>query len=429
VLYHNIFANNIAYVDYLFDLSKLPSDLIPYVNLLAHLLGDLDTDGYSYSDLSNKIYMNTGGIDFETSVYIRNNDDSDFAPKFSVSGKAIGDNNILMLDLMNEIITNTKFDDRKRLKELMQQIKSKTEMRIYRIGNTVASRRVASYFSPATKYIEKMRGLDYYWFITDLLKDFDDKVDTVIDKLKEVSATVFNTNDMIISFIGDHDDFNRFKTHYQKVVHNISTTVLSSESVAFVENKCNEGIQSSSNVQYVAKGYNFKRLGYNYHGSMRVLETMLNSEFLHDRVRAKGGAYGCNLSFGKSGNLTVASYRDPNLGDTLNVYNEIATYLDSLNIDEEGLSKFIIGAMGRLDYAKTPVMKGQTGLRNYISHTSMADIQQERDEILNTRLEDIKGLSSLIKDVMAQDCHCVLGNDKAIQDSKDIFNSLISLNR
>ncbi len=30
-------------------------------------------------------------------------------------------------------------------------------------------------------------------------------------------------------------------------------------------------------------------LGSNYHGSMRVLETMLNSEFLHDRVRAKGG--------------------------------------------------------------------------------------------------------------------------------------------
>src|SRR5699024_4383416 len=68
ILFHDIFTSNIAYLDLYFDTSMVEEKDIPYINLLATLLGRLDTKTKSYGQLSNDIYVNTGGIDFQTAA-------------------------------------------------------------------------------------------------------------------------------------------------------------------------------------------------------------------------------------------------------------------------------------------------------------------------------------------------------------------------
>ena len=429
LLFHNIFSNNISYVDFLFDVGIIDEELIPYITLLADIIGDVDTNSYTYSEISNEIYINTGGIDLSTAVYVENGNDKVFYPKFIIGGKAIGEKTITLLELIKELTTSSKLEDKKRIKELLQQIKSRLDMDIYNRGDLVASKRVSSYFSSSSKYSERLNGLDYFWFICDIIENFDNNSDEIIANLNKVYKSIFNINNLIISFTGDKNDFDLFRKSYTIAISTLNNNKLESKAYNFKEEKVNEGIQSSSNVQYVAKGFNFKNLGYDYKGSMNVLKKMLNGEYLHDRVRAKGGAYGVGINFTRTGNVTVASYRDPNLKETLNVYDGGAQYIKNLTIDQEALTKFIIGAMSGVDRATTPYMKGEIATENYIRNISQLDIQRERDELLNTKPEDIKSLAELLEKVMKMDYCCVLGNDNTIKENEDVFNKLVKLNK
>ncbi len=69
LLFHNIFTSKIAYVDLYFNIDMIDEELIPYITLLSGIIGKIDTKTKTYSELSNEIYINTGGIDFNTDVY------------------------------------------------------------------------------------------------------------------------------------------------------------------------------------------------------------------------------------------------------------------------------------------------------------------------------------------------------------------------
>ncbi len=49
---------------------------------------------------------------------------------------------------------------------------------------------------------------------------------------------------------------------------------------------------TSGKVQYVAKASNFIKLGYSYSGSLQVLKSIANYDYLWNEVRVQGGAYG-----------------------------------------------------------------------------------------------------------------------------------------
>ncbi|MCF6460308.1 insulinase family protein [Clostridium sp. Cult3] len=429
LLFHNIFTSKIAYIDFYFDTSMVDEKLIPYINLLSGIVGKVDTQVRDYSELANEIYINTGGIVFDASAYVEKDNDEIYYPKFVVKGKAIENNIPKMMELINELLTQSKIEDKNRIKELIQQIKSRIEMTLFNVGHSISSLRVGSYFSPSRKYTEKLKGLDFYWFICDILEDFDNNSQEIISNLNKVYSEVFNINNLIISFTGDGEDLALIKNNLPVVVDNLNREKLVPKKYDFTKQKTNEGILSSANVQYVSKGYNFKKLDYKYNGNMRVLATILNGDYLHNRIRAQGGAYGAGVSIDRTGHLTTFSYRDPNLLETINVYDGMADYVKNLDLDESELTTYIIGTMSRLDPAMTPYDKGQLATIRYISNITQEEIQKTREEVLNTKLEDIKAYATLLNDAMKEDYLCVLGNENKIRENENIFNKLVKLKK
>src|SRR5690606_36611897 len=116
--------------------------------------------------------------------------------------------------------------------------------------------------SPSMKYAEKLKGLDYYWFISHIIEQFDNNSQDILDNLNKVYNDIFNANNLIISFTGDKEDLDLTKKSLPIVINNLDKENLTSKNFDFIEQKLNEGILSSANVQYVSKGYNFKKLGY-----------------------------------------------------------------------------------------------------------------------------------------------------------------------
>ena len=84
----NIFSNNIAYVTAAFDMEHIADDDLPYAGLLSMCIGLMDTENYSYTDLTSEINMHTGGIFTDITSYNSEKKSDEIKMLFSYNGKA-----------------------------------------------------------------------------------------------------------------------------------------------------------------------------------------------------------------------------------------------------------------------------------------------------------------------------------------------------
>ena len=156
-------------------------------------------------------------------------------------------------------------------------------------------------------------------------------------------------------------------------------------------------------------------------GALKVLKVMMGYEYLWVNIRVKGGAYGCMTGLGKTGDSYFVSYRDPNLANTIAVYEKAAEYIENFKADERTMTQFVIGAVSDMDMPMTPAAKGTFSLGAYLTDLSYEEMQEERDELLATNVEDIRGLAGYIRAFMDDDCLCVIGNEDKIKENADLF--------
>ncbi|EYE89260.1 peptidase M16 [Fervidicella metallireducens AeB] len=427
ILFHPILTNKISYARLLFNTKGVPIELIQYVTLLSGILGKLNTKKYNYTELANLINIYSGGVGFKTEVYIEKGDDEIYHPKFTIEMKFMNDKITTLFELVENIIVETNFNDKQRLKEIIQEIKSRLEMSLYENGHMVAASRLVSYFSPSGKYIEITTGLSFYKFIVDLEKNFNNKSEEIIKNLIFVSKVIFNKSNLIISFTSSEEDYDALVKNLPLLLRNLKNEKVEEHKYEFILEAENEGLILQSGVQYVAKGFNYIKLGFNYSGSIQVLKGIINLDYLWNRVRLQGGAYGCFGVFEKGGNMYFTSYRDPNLSETLDVYNKVYEFIKNFNVNDREMTKYIIGTISKLDYPLSPAMRGQQATANYLRKITYDDIQRERDEILNTNQKKIREYSELLFEVMHKDYICVVGNEEKLNETNKMFKKIINV--
>jgi len=426
VLFHPLYTNDIAYVSLYFDTRMVPQNQLEYMYLLAEILGKVATQQYDYAELSNEININTGGIGFDVAVYTENGNDEKYLPKFIVKGKSLIGKLPQLFILFEQIIAQSRFDNNKRMQEIVQEIKSNWDMNLFRRGQQLATNRVLSYFSPIAQYNE-VGMLHFYNFIADLEKDFTTQAEKLYSNLDKVAKLIFNKENLLVSITAAEENYVSFKESLAAFIPCLSSDKVTIQQYKFDVTQRNEGLMTSGKVQYVVKGANFRRLGYAYHGSLKVLETILRYDYLWTRVRVQGGAYGGFAKFERNGNMIFGSYRDPNLTETLTVYNETPLYLQKFAVDEREMTKYIIGTMSQLDTPLTSSQKGERATNHYIRKLSQVKIQEERNEILATGQVDICKLANLVDETMQQNYLCVFGNEQKITENKKIFDHITSV--
>jgi presequence protease len=269
--------------------------------------------------------------------------------------------------------------------------------------------------------------LSFYQFIADLERDIAGKAGEITANLHTVADLIFNKAGLLVSVTTGEDDYEPFRQSFCELLKSLGDKVVQPVTYQFSLSPQNEGLMTSSKVQYVVKGYNYKRLGYSYCGSLKVLETILRYDYLWNRVRVQGGAYGGFAQFDRTGHMICGSYRDPNLRETLNVYDKTADYLQQFHVSDREMTKYVIGTMSGVDAPLTSAMKGERATAYYVQKITREDIQKEREEMLATRQCDIRELATLVDDVMRQNYICVLGNEEKIKANKDCFNTLVDV--
>ncbi len=428
VVRHDVFTNGIDYVSFIFDAEDIEAEDIPYMGFLRNVLAFVDTEHYSFSELTNEINIHSGGISSGLGVYPDAKIKDKYHIKYEFRLKVLEYELENALGLLKEIILSSKIDDVKRLAEIIAQTKSRLQSVLSSAGHVVSATRSMAYFSQYAYFQDATTGIAYYDEVCKMDAQMKENPEVVIERLRKVMNLMFGQSRLMMSYTNVEASYKKAIPTLGKFIQALPTGLEKGEIKRLTLGKRNEGFTDASAIQYVSRSGNFVSNGFAYTGALNILKMILNYDYLWMNIRVKGGAYGCMSSFLRTGESYFASYRDPNLRKTNEVYEGIPEYLREFTADEREMTKYIIGTLGGMDTPLYPEGKGHRSMTAYLKNLSLEEIQKERDEILSATDADIRELAGLVEAILKEENFCVLGNESNIRKEEDMFMSIRSLN-
>ncbi|MGN1294786.1 MAG: hypothetical protein ACI4U5_00115, partial [Bacilli bacterium] len=414
--YHEVSTNKIAYLRVYFSQDVLKFEDLPYVKLLLRLLTNLPTSKYSVTELSNRIKMYLG--DFSLSSVIGSISRYETVQKVKLSISALEENVDQIAPLMNEVLLHTKFNAQE-VKRVLKQMVTDAKINIMQNGTGVALTKTRASSSKEGALLSKTSGLELYDFMNGLLKDFDGKA--ICAKLKEICKTLFTKGNAIFSLSGDKNTIATLKMALRKV--KLPTREQSNVLEVTLPSASSEAVVIPSGVSYNAITSSINDYNVALNGRLYILSHIVSLDYLWPEVRVKGGAYGTSMRITRSGDLSLSSFRDPNVKNTYEAFANIAAYLKKLKPSKEEYLSYVIGAVGSFDQPTSNSLLIDYMDINYMLGISKKDMMQIKKEMLHTTLKDVRGYATLMENI-AQNCaKCSIGNESKIKEY-DQFDSV-----
>lgn len=426
VVFHEVETNGIGYVDVMFDLSGVAAEDLPYVGILQSVLGIIDTEHYEYGELFNEINMHTGGIGTALELYndVTNVREKAFKATFEIKGKALYPKLSRTFEMMGEILSASKLSDTKRIKEILDMLKSRLLMKFQSSGHTTAALRALAYASPSAQLKDMTNGIAFYEKVNEILEHYEECREKLSEKLYELSKRIFRPDNLMVSYTAARTGLAGMEELLCGLKSKLYTDTPEETACIIHCEKKNEGFKTASKVQYVARTGNFIDNGASYTGALQILKVILSYDYLWQNIRVKGGAYGCMSNFTRVGDGYFVSYRDPNLKRTNEVYEGVVDYLKGFTVSDRDMTKYIIGTMSNIDQPLTPAAKGERSMNLYMNKVSADMIREERNQILDATQEDIRSLSRVAEAILKAGQICVIGSEEKIEEDRELFDTI-----
>ncbi len=415
LIHHDIFSNGLLYLNVGFDLHAVPQELLPYLGLFGQLLIEMGTEREDFVELSQRIGSETGGI-YGSVMTAAKVDSTESAAYFMLRGKSTASQASAMLAIMRDVLLTAVFDNRARFRQIVLEAKAQHEAQIVGAGHQVINGRLAAKFSEAGWVSQQINGVEQLFFLRRLADAIEEDWDGVMADLTAVRRHLINRSNMLIDITIDADNYAAIRPELVTFIKQIPTAD-NDAAIAWNPdfNSANEGLTIPAQVNYVGKAANLYDHGYTLHGSSAVIGKYIGLTWLWEKVRVQGGAYGGFSTFNnRSGVFAFLSYRDPNLMETLDVYDETAAFLRTLDISQEELEKTIIGSIGSIDSYQLPDAKGYTALMRHLIGISDASRQQYREELMGTSPADFKAFADVLETIKDDGIVVVMGSVTAV---------------
>ena len=418
LLFHDLFTNGILYLDLGFNLRVLRQEWLPYLPVFSRALLETGTAQEDFVQLTQRIGQRTGGIHPSTFTSASRHY-PDGATWLFIRGKTMVSQTSDLLGILQDVLTSAQLNDRERIRQIALEEKAGLEAGLTNAGHRVVNSRLKARHSSADWAAEEMDGISQLFFLRGLLQKIDNDWPSVSSTLEGMRNALVRQPAMLCNATLDIASWN--------VVHGQVTDFLGSFPI-HSEPSANwqppvlpteEGLTLPSQVNFVGKGANLYTAGYKLHGSAFVIAPYLRGTYLWDKIRVQGGAYGGFCLFDQhSGAFNYISYRDPNLDQSLEVFDQAAEYLHGLEISDSELTKAIIGAIGEVDAYQLPDAKGYTSMVRYLLGVTDVERQRLRDEMLATSPVDFHAFAESLAAARTVSSVVVLGSAEAVQNSQ-----------
>ena len=424
---YELSTSGIFYLTSAFGLQPMAAELLPLVPFFCHSLTLIGTARHSYNEIAQLIDLYTGGIGLSINAGTNFSDPDENAclPVMSFLAKSLSRNLEKMFELIDELLCEYNFSDLKRLKQLLLEYRSNMESSVVSSGHRFAISLASRTFSSTSAYNENWHGIHQLKILKELTDDLTDaRLQSIADDLKKIGASLLKSNNIKIGLIGEKTDIEKAIKYTDALKKNIGTgenTGFKAPAISFSKDSVREGWSTASAVSFVASVFQTDRITHEHAPALAVISKILRSMFLHREIREKGGAYGGFAAYQmENGLFCFASYRDPHIFNTLNVYEAASDFIVSGEYTDEDIKEAILQVCADIDRPDTP--NSAAGKAFYRKLTGLTD------DIRNTfkkrllelnRKKVVKVARHYFGDAQSTTSVAVISNETALKDAVD----------
>lgn len=421
-LLHDLDASGITYVNLLLPLEHVPAHLLPLVPLLGRTLTETGTRRHDFVRMGMRVAAKTGGIHaaaFLSAV----RGQSLPAAYLSMGGKAVDRKAEDLFDLLGEMLLEPALmceeraeEQRRRFSQMLLESKARLEHGLVAAGHIAVSLRLRARYTLAGRLEELMTGISHLLAVRELIRRMEEDWEGVLDDLRRLYLLIVRRQGALFDCTASAAAGAEAQALAARLGGQLPERPVQEPRPDWACSPPPEAevFTAPAQVNYVGKGANLYALGYRCHGSAQVVLRHLRMGYLWEKVRVQGGAYGAFCALDRlDGTLVQASYRDPSVDRTLEVYDGAAAYLRGFKPDSRELTRAVIGAIGELDAHMLPDAKGAAALTRFLSKDAEDARQTMREEILGTTAKHFNEFAEVMAEAAQMGGVCVLGGSGA----------------
>jgi len=428
VLINELPTNRISYVDIGLDLSTLPTRFLPLLDLFGTIITEIGTDKLDYMAFAKEVATCTGGVNHAINAYASHGRPDTVKPLMWISAKMLPEYLERGIDLLAGIFSDVSLLDRSRIAEIVRREFAWAEHSAQSEGYGMAATRVFSHVSRSGTYQELCSGITAYRALKDLASGYEQNEEEFLENLQTMAAILLNRSNMILSFTGERQEIEQFKTCGTKLVQALSDAVHPTHALPDLNLARSEAFVTAAEIVFAVQGGTLFEAGAGYNGSFEVLKTYLSRDYLWNSVRQVGGAYGCFIQFSSlTGNMAMISYRDPQVKKTYDAYDRLPEVVSGIDLSRKALEQIIIGTYGLFDPHQSAAARGASARNEFICGVTPELKRQRIQEITGTTAADLRNFSDRLK-TMTDDCYrAIIGNRAKIEADAALFDSIVEL--
>jgi len=391
-------TNGLVYQQVILDLPSLNDEEQALMPLYSHCLTELGCGERDYRQ--NQAYQSqvAGGFSAYTSVRGLPDNEQEVTGYLVISGKALAVNRDALADLMVETLDRARFDETKRMREIVAQMRSRREQSITGQGHGMAMMAACAGFAPSSQLAHNSRGLEGVRRIKALDRSLEDEA--ALDRLSQsLIALHQRIKGAPRRFLMVAEE--EYRDALSKAIQQRwSDVTVADDFVPFSLPKTRKGVSqvwlTSTQVSFCAKAFPTVTVDHADAAPLTVLGEFLRNNYLHRAIREQGGAYGAGASQ-DSGDAVFRffSYRDPRIGGTLDDFDASARWINETDIDPLKLEEAILGVVSSIDKPGSPAGEAKQTYHATLFGRTPEQRQKFRSEVLGVQVADLKRVAAL----------------------------------
>lgn len=392
VFHHGVFTNDIVYADLVFDIPDLKEEDLPFLRLLTIVLTQVGAGERSYVENLDYIQSHTGGVGAMLNLNLQAGRHHQFSPTLQLKGKALHRKASKLFPLIQDIVNDAKLNDLNRLKEIIFKHFTSMESRFNQSVLKYAINLSASALNIPSKVANHLYGLNYYYKIRDIVRDFDQQGPYVLAKLQELQEQVLRPSHPHLVLSCNAATYNELKSHQFYGLQHLETSSVQPWKGNFsLTPVSSQGRIIASPVAFTTQVFATIPYIHPQTPALNVAAFMFDNLTLHRRIREQGGAYGAGaVNNSMCGNFYFYSYRDPNIVSTLKAFKESVHSLVNGDFDESDLEEAKFEMIQTLDSPISPGSQADLAYSWFREGRTLEIRQAFRQRMLNLTKEEVR---------------------------------------
>lgn len=345
LLKNDVFANGVNYLVLNFDLQGLPEHLWTYLPRYADAISKLGAAGMSYAEIAQRTSAVTGGIGCSPGFTTHALDPNRPLLNLNFHLKALDEKIEDALDVLHDLVFDVDPRDTERLRDVLVQAVAEYRTEMIHDGSGTAIHHASRGLSVQAHLAEIVSGLPQLRSSETLLNSFDELNTDLMGHIEEIRDFLLTRGRVTASFTGSDTTFEQIRARLSGWLDKMRDEPVASEPIAFqpFDTPPREGLAGPIQIAHCAHVMPAPHYSHPDSTLLSIGAHILRLDYIMSEIRFKGNAYGAWFNYSPlDGHLYQASYRDPHVARTLNVFAQTVDYVKQVEWTQTDIDRAII---------------------------------------------------------------------------------------